>query len=69
VTSVAKGRDTEIAQNILRLLKPTDNMTIHWKVGKHILFGIIIPFWKVCHVTHKPRIDAGSYNTHDINFE
>jgi hypothetical protein len=36
-----QGRDTEIAQNILRLSKPTD-MTIHWNaLGKHFL---MVPF-------------------------
>jgi hypothetical protein len=32
-----QGRDTEIAQNIFKLSKPTD-MTTHWKgLGKHFL--------------------------------
>jgi hypothetical protein len=36
-----QGQGTEIAQNILRLLKPTD-MTIHWKaLEMHIL---MVPF-------------------------
>jgi hypothetical protein len=40
VTSVTK-RDTEIAQNILRLLKPTDT-TIHWKALEELSVGTII---------------------------